>query len=85
VTRNGRVDLARDFLANVQPPTLLLVGANDAPIVRINETALLRLGAARKELIMIPGSSRRFEDSAELATAAELAADWFTRYLILLS
>lgn len=85
VTRNCRAELARDVLASVRPPTLLLVGAGDTPMVQMNETALLRLGAARKELIMIPGSSRRFEDSAELVTAAELAADWFTRYLILLS
>ncbi|HEV2387263.1 MAG TPA: hypothetical protein VGS20_08410 [Candidatus Acidoferrales bacterium] len=85
VLRNGRTDLAENVLADVQPPTLLLVGASDAPMVRRNETALLRLGSARKEMIMIPGSSRRFEDSAELATAAELAADWFSRYLILVS
>jgi hypothetical protein len=75
--------LAAAVLANVRPPTLLLAADGDAQMVQRNESALLRLGAKRKEMILIPGSLRRFEDAQELEIAAELAADWFARYLIL--
>jgi putative phosphoribosyl transferase len=85
VCRGGRADLAGSALANVQAATLLLVGASDDSLVGANESALLRLGSPRKEMIMIPDASSRFEDPRELAVVAELAADWFSQQLIQMS
>ncbi len=82
VCRSGRVDLAGSALANVQAPVLLLVGASDGPLVRANESALLRLASPRKELIMIPGASSHFDAPGETEVVAELVTDWFSNQLI---
>ncbi len=81
VCSDGRVDLAGSSLANVRVPTLLLVNATDGPLVRANESALLRLGHPLKELILIPQDSP-FSGRTGLATMTELAADWLGARLI---
>ena len=80
VCRGGQLDLADSYLAAIQAPTLLVVGANDREIVEANERARLRL-RCRKELIVIPGASHFFEEPATLEEVAELAKAWFARYL----
>lgn len=82
VCRGGRADLAGSALANVQAPALLLAGGADTSLVGANESALLRLGSRRKELVVIPDASSRFEDPRELEVVADLAADWFSEHLI---
>jgi putative phosphoribosyl transferase len=85
VCGGGRADLAGSALAQIQAPTLLVLGDGDASLVHANESAFLRLGSPRKELILIPGASSRFDGPGELEMVAELTADWFSRYLILVS
>src|SRR5262245_10789086 len=43
VSRGGRPDLAGPLLGRVRAPTLLIVGGNDVPVIRLNEQALGRL------------------------------------------
>src|SRR4051812_10422116 len=43
VSRGGRPDLAGEALCQVQAPTLLLVGSEDAPVIQLNEEAFARL------------------------------------------
>ena len=81
VSRGGRPDLAGESLPVVQAPTLLIVGGNDEPVIGMNEEALLRLGSPIKELKIVPGASHLFEETGKLEEVAELAADWFKRYL----
>jgi putative phosphoribosyl transferase len=81
VCRNGRGDLAGSALTNVRVPVLLLSGA-DGNLADINESVLLRLGSPRRELILIPGATGRFDDANEIEAVAELAADWFSQSLI---
>lgn len=85
VCQNGRVDRAGKLLASVQAPTRLIVGDGEDAMVRGNEAALLQLGSARKELVIIPGASSRFESPAEMETAGDLAGEWFSENLILAS
>lgn len=82
VCRDGRVDLAGSSLADVRVPTLLLVEADDDPLVRANEAALLRLGYPLKELILIPHDSRASTRLAGHGAVAELTADWLGARLI---
>lgn len=82
---NGRVDLAGSALANVQVPTLLLVGSADTSAVRKNEAALLQLNSVRKELILVPGGSVRFEAPEEFRPLADLIAEWLSQSLILVA
>jgi dienelactone hydrolase len=81
VSRGGRPDLAGNALPAVQAPTLLIVGGNDEPVIALNETALDRLGARIKRLMVVPGASHLFEEPGKLEEVARLAADWFAQYL----
>jgi dienelactone hydrolase len=79
VSRGGRPDLAGDRLPAVKAPTLLIVGGNDGPVIGLNRQALARLGAADKQLVIVPGAGHLFEEPGALEEVARLAADWFTR------
>jgi pimeloyl-ACP methyl ester carboxylesterase len=81
VSRGGRPDLAGVALSAVLAPTLLIVGGNDGPVIGPNRDAFAELGAAEKELVIVPGAGHLFEEPGTLEEVARLAADWFTRYL----
>lgn len=79
VSRNGRPDLAGDWLDHVQSPTLLLVSAADTRLMELNRAAHTRL-IAQKALKSLPGGIQLEEPgAAELAT--RLSAEWFKAHL----
>ena len=80
VSRGGRPDLAGAALDRVRAATLLIVGADDAPVIPLNQSALARLREPRK-LVLIPGATHLFEERGTLEQAARLARDWFLSYL----
>jgi putative phosphoribosyl transferase len=80
VSRGGRPDLAGDALDRVSTPTLLIVGADDAPVIPLNELAYARFHGPR-ELVLVPGASHLFAEPGTLERAAGLARDWFLRHL----
>lgn len=80
VSRGGRPDLAREALALVRAPTLLIVGGNDAPVLEMNREAM-RLMTAETQLHIVPGATHLFEEPGALEEVARLARDWFLRYL----
>jgi putative phosphoribosyl transferase len=80
VSRGGRPDLAGEALPLVEAPTLLIVGGDDEPVIRMNEEAFARM-SAEKELEIVPGASHLFEEPGTLEKVARLAADWFKDHL----
>ena len=80
VSRGGRPDLAGDALERVESPVLLIIGGNDEPVIALNEEAYKRLRGT-SEIKIVPGASHLFEEPGTLETAAQLATDWFERYL----
>ena len=82
VSRGGRPDLAGDALERVQAPTLLIVGADDTPVISLNEAARRRMKAP-VETRLVPGASHLFEEPGTLAAASALARDWLMRQLAL--
>jgi dienelactone hydrolase len=80
VSRGGRPDLARDVLAVVQAPTLLIVGERDRAVLAMNREAfdVLRV---EKHLAIVPGATHLFEEPGALDEVARLAASWFVRHL----
>jgi putative phosphoribosyl transferase len=80
VSRGGRPDLASEALPLVEAPTLLIVGGNDGPVIRMNEEAMERM-SAEKELKVVPGAGHLFEEPGALEEVARLAAGWFARHL----
>jgi putative phosphoribosyl transferase len=81
VSRGGRPDLAGPYLARVTAPTLLIVGGNDTPVIAMNRAALGQLPPGAKQLVIVPGAGHLFEEPGTLDRVAQLAANWFGRYL----
>ncbi len=80
VSRGGRPDLAGEALAHVQAPTLLIVGANDEPVIPLNESARQQVQAPA-QLVLVPGATHLFEEPGTLDEAARLAREWFAQHL----
>jgi dienelactone hydrolase len=81
VSRGGRPDLAGSALAQVQAPTLLIVGGRDDVVIELNKRAFDRL-RCQKGLEIVPGATHLFEEPGTLEQVARLARDWFARYLV---
>ncbi|HEX8695913.1 MAG TPA: dienelactone hydrolase family protein [Longimicrobium sp.] len=80
VSRGGRPDLAGRALPEVRAPTLLVVGGDDVPVIRLNEQAYAQL-RCEKRMEIVPGASHLFEEPGTLERVAELATAWFVRHL----
>src|SRR5207248_5284239 len=80
VSRGGRPDLAGDALPRVRAPTLLIVGERDPQVVDLNRQALNEL-TGEKQLEVVPQATHLFEEPGALEQVAELARDWFARWL----
>ena len=80
VSRGGRPDLAGPALPEVRAPTLLVVGGDDVPVIRLNEQAYAEL-RCEKRLEIVPGASHLFEEPGALEKVAGLATAWFVRHL----
>jgi putative phosphoribosyl transferase len=80
VSRGGRPDLARESLALVQAPTLLIVGGHDDVVIELNKQAL-RVLRCPKELVIVPGATHLFEEPGTLEAVARQAREWFLRHL----
>jgi dienelactone hydrolase len=82
VSRGGRPDLAGESLAEVQAPTLLIVGEWDEEVLKLNEQALAQIKKeAEKKLVIVRDASHLFEEPGVLDKVAGLARDWFEEHL----
>lgn len=80
VAHQGLPELAGDALGLVTSPSLLIVDAEDEPMVEANRQAVRRLlGPAR--LGLVPGAAGGPGEAGE-RTALRLATDWFRRHLV---
>jgi putative phosphoribosyl transferase len=80
VSRGGRPDLAGPALADVQAPTLLIVGGDDTPVIGMNEEAQAQLRVETR-LEIVAGATHLFEEPGALEEVARLARGWFERHL----
>ena len=80
VSRGGRVDLAEPSLARVRAASLFIVGSRDLEVLELNRAAAARL-QCEHQLVVVPGASHLFEEHGTLEEVAQLAGDWFVRYL----
>jgi putative phosphoribosyl transferase len=80
VSRGGRPDLAEPYLPSVTPPTLLIVGSHDEPVIEMNQAAYDLL-TCEKKLIIVPGATHLFKEPGALEQVAEQASRWFQQYL----
>jgi dienelactone hydrolase len=80
VSRGGRPDLARDWLARVRAPTLLIIGSLDTPVIELNAQAFRQL-RCEKEMEIVPRASHLFEEPGALEAMTRLAREWLARHL----
>jgi putative phosphoribosyl transferase len=80
VSRGGRPDLAREALARVTAPTLLIVGGNDEIVLELNREAFDQLTGIG-QLDIVPGATHLFPEPGALEEVARLAREWFLHYL----
>jgi len=79
VSRGGRPDLAKSILWKVKTPTLLIVGGDDSPVIRLNEEAYEQLSCER-QMTIIPGATHLFEEPGTLEEVTRLAVEWFSQH-----
>jgi putative phosphoribosyl transferase len=79
VVWEGRPDEARDALARITVPTLLLLRVGDEGLLRCQQRAPTSLCGAR-QIIGVTGLAAR---DGGLAEAARWAAAWFVRHLVM--
>ncbi|NKK70999.1 erythromycin esterase [Rhizobium leguminosarum bv. viciae] len=80
VSRGGRPDLAGPRLAEVEAPTLFIVGGDDREVLALNRKALDAL-ACDKLLRIVPGATHLFEEPGALEAVTDMASAWFQHYL----
>jgi putative phosphoribosyl transferase len=80
VSRGGRPDLAANALADVQAPTLLIVGERDPLVIDLNRRAMGQL-ASTTRLELVPGATHLFEEPGTLDQVIALATAWFKQHL----
>jgi dienelactone hydrolase len=80
VSRGGRPDLAWQSLPQVKAPTLLIVGEMDRAVIELNRRTFAQL-QSEKRFEIVSGAGHLFEESGTLDAVADLAAQWFARYL----
>jgi putative phosphoribosyl transferase len=72
ISRGGRPDLARDALARVQAPTLLIVGERDPQVRQLNAEAAAAM-RARVSIEVVPAATHLFEEPGALEAVIDLA------------
>ena len=80
ISRGGRPDLAREALARVQAPTLLIVGERDPQVRRLNAEAAAAMRAP-VSIEVVPAATHLFEESGALEAVTDLALGALERHL----
>ena len=68
------------FAGEVLGPLLLIVGGDDPVVLDLNRRAQQALRCVN-ELAVVPGATHLFEEPGALEKVADLAREWFRRYL----
>ena len=76
VSRGGRLDLADDLLAEVQAPTLMLVGSKDKALIDHNRDAVAKM-RCKPMLEVIDGANHLFGEPGKLEQVASISCLWF--------
>ncbi|MCC9136793.1 dienelactone hydrolase family protein [Pontibacter silvestris] len=76
----GRPDLSDTVLADVHSPVLFIVGGKDEKVLEMNIQAQNQL-LGIKDVEIVPDATHLFEEPGALEMAAQLATDWFRKYL----
>jgi dienelactone hydrolase len=76
VSRGGRPDLAQEVLAQIESPTLLIVGGEDETVLALNKKAAAQMRCVSK-IHVVPRATHLFEEPGALKEVVTVAAEWF--------
>jgi dienelactone hydrolase len=77
----SRPDLAGLAVAEARTPTLVVVGEQDLSTLALSRQALLHF-RTEERLEIVAGAGARFQEPEQLRQAADLASEWFLKYLV---
>ncbi len=80
ICQSGELDQISTVWANVQAPTLLIVGEQDFPVMAAHQDVLIQL-KSEKQLVIVPQVTHLFKEPGALEESLRLASLWFQRYL----
>jgi putative phosphoribosyl transferase len=80
ICQSGELEQVNAVLANVQSPTLLIVGEQDFPVMAAHQDVLAQL-KSEKQLAILPQVTHLFKEPGALEESLRLASLWFQRYL----
>jgi putative phosphoribosyl transferase len=84
VSRGGRTDLINDtnILKHMNIPSLFIVGSKDEQIIKINKKTMSEFNPPTKSKIeIIDGASHLFEEEGKIEEVADIAGNWFLKFL----
>lgn len=84
VSRGGRTDLIADtyILKHMKVPSLFIVGSKDNEIIKINKKTMSEFNTLIKpKMEIIDGASHLFEEGGKIEEVADIAGNWFLKFL----
>jgi dienelactone hydrolase len=84
VSRGGRTDLITDtnILKHLNVPSLFIVGSKDEQIIKINKKTMSEFNPPTKsKMKIIDGASHLFEEEGKIEEVADIAGNWFLKFL----
>jgi len=84
VSRGGRTDLVTDtnILKHLRIPSLFIVGSRDDKIIKINKKTMSEFNPLTKsKMEIIDGASHLFEEEGKIEEVADIAGNWFLKFL----
>jgi putative phosphoribosyl transferase len=84
VSRGGRTDLIADtnILKHMNIPSLFIVGSKDNQIIKINKKTMSESNPlTESKMEIIDGASHLFEEEGKIERVADIAGNWFLKFL----
>lgn len=81
ISRNGRLELADDYLHKVRSPTFVAVGEKDYRLFEANKKAYKKLECP-KHFVVVPGITPFFEDPKKIERVGRLSIEWIQKHAL---
>ncbi len=79
ISRNGRLELAEQYLEKVKTPTLVAVGKKDHSLLESNKKAFDKLSCPKK-LVILSGICPFFEEPNKVEQLGKMVIDWINEH-----
>ena len=83
IIRSGRTDLVENkFLEQIVSPCLFIAGSMEKSVIKISKETMKKMrNCNEKKLSIVEGASHLFEEEGKIEEVADIAGNWFLKYL----